>query len=77
MRDRHRPTVPLNVMLSYDVIGIHRPYLVVSTDNKEASPTASEASGPDCMDIVDTDGETGTEIGGELSGTSIWAAAGA
>ena len=76
MRDRRRPTVPLNVMLSYDIMGIQRPYLVLSTDNKGASPTASEASGPNCMDIVDTDGETGTEIEGELLGASTWAVAG-
>ena len=62
MRDRRRPTVPLNVMLRSDIMGIQLPYLVVSTDNKEASPSANEASAPDCMDILDIDAETGTEI---------------
>ena len=41
------------------------------------SPTASEVSGPDCMGIVDIDAETGTDIGGEIRGTSTWAVAGA
>ena len=41
------------------------------------SPTTTEVSGPDCMGIVDIDAETGTEIGREVLGTSIWAVASA
>ena len=33
------------------------------------SPTASEVSGPDCMDKADID--AGTEIGGEILSTSV------
>ena len=75
VRDQRRPTVHLNVILSYDLTGIHRPYLVLSTDNKEASPSVSEVSGPDCMGMVDVDAETSTEVGAEVLGTSIWAVA--
>ena len=77
VRDQRRPTVPLNVILSYDLTGIQRPYPVLSTDNKEASPAVSEVSGPDCMGMVDVGAEAGTEIGADVLGTSIWAVASA
>ena len=37
MRDRRRLTVPLNVVLGYNLTGVHWPYLVPSTDNEEAN----------------------------------------
>ena len=37
MRDRRRSTVPLNVILSCNLTGIHWPYLVLSTDNEEVN----------------------------------------
>ena len=37
MRDQRRPTVPLNVLLGYDLTGIHWLYLVLSTNNEEAN----------------------------------------
>ena len=37
------------------------------------SPTASEVSGPDCMEIADIDVETGREIGETILGASVQA----
>ena len=37
------------------------------------SPTVNEVSGSGCTGIADIDAETGTEIGVEIFGTSVWA----
>ena len=51
-------------------IVLNEKQLATAVISATSLPTASEVSDPDCMDIVDTNAETGTGIG-EIWGTSI------